>query len=274
MERRKFIIFLSGAAAAWPLAARAQQANKVPTIGYVAALSEAGDRPRRAAFARRLMELGWVEGRNIRIEYRWAGGAVERATEIAPEFVRLNVDVIVTSGTAVVAAAKQATSVIPIVFAGAGDPVGTGLVASLARPGGNVTGLSLQQTDTAGKRVELLREVVPGLHRLAILVNIGSAVAALDMHETEATARALGLETAILEIRRAEDLAPAVEALKGRAEALYVVVDPLVAANGDSYQHFSARRSAADDVRFSGACRSGRYDVLWAKRFGLIPTRR
>ena len=230
--RRHFISALGGAAAAWPLPVPAQLADKVPIIGYLASLSEAADRPRRAAFVQRLVELGWVEGRNVRIEYRWADGGVERATEIAPEFVRLNVDVIVTSGTAMVAAAKQATSVIPIVFAAAGDPVGTGLVASLARPGGNVTGLSLQTTDTAGKRLELLREVVPGLHRLGILANIGSAGAALEMHETEATARALGLEATILEIRRAEDIAPAVEALKGRAEALYVVVDPLVSANG------------------------------------------
>jgi len=274
MERRKFIIFLSGAAAAWPLLARAQQTGKLPTIGYVAALSEAGDRPRRAAFARRLMELGWVEGRNIRIEYRWAGGAVERATEIAPEFVRLNVDVIVTSGTAVVAAAKQATSVIPIVFAGAGDPVGTGLVASLARPGGNVTGLSLQQTDTAGKRVELLREVVPGLHRLAILVNIGSAVAALDMRETEATARALGLRDCHTRNPAGRGSRARRRGPQGPRGSTLCRCRPARGRQRDSYQHFSARRSAADDVRFSGACRSGRYDVLWAKRFGLIPTRR
>jgi putative ABC transport system substrate-binding protein len=232
MNRRDFIKLLGVASAAWPLAVRAQQAGRVPTIGYLAAVSESADRPRRAAFVRRLAELGWVEGQNVRIEYRLAEGRSERYTEIAAEFVRLKVDVIVTSGTAVVAAAKQATSVIPIVFGAAGDPVGTGLVASLARPGGNVTGLSLQQTDTAGKRLELLREVVPGLHRLAILANIGSTAAVLDMHEVETSARALGLEATMLEIRRAEGIAPALEALKGRAEALYVVVDPLVAANG------------------------------------------
>jgi putative tryptophan/tyrosine transport system substrate-binding protein len=230
--RRQFISALGGAIVAWPLPVPAQRADKVPTIGYLASVSEAADRPRRAAFVQRLVELGWVEGRNVRIEYRWADASVERATEIAPEFVRLNVDVIVTSGTEFVAAAKRATSVIPIVFAAAGDPIATGLVASLARPGGNVTGLSLQQTDTAGKRLELLREVVPSLHRLAILANIDSAAAALDMRETETTARALGLEAAMLEIRRAEDIAPTIEALKGHAEALYVVTDPLVSANG------------------------------------------
>jgi ABC-type uncharacterized transport system substrate-binding protein len=144
--------------------------------------------------------------------------------------VRLKVDVIVTHGAAVVAA-KQATAVIPIVFAVAGDPLGAGLVASLARPGGNVTGLSLQQPDLAGKRLELLREVVPGLHRLAILANVDSTGAVPDMREVQAAARTLGLEVAALEIRRAEDIAPSFEALKGRADALYVCADPLVITN-------------------------------------------
>ena len=178
----------------------------------------------------RLRELGWIEGRTVAIEYRWAEGRSERFAEIAAEFVRLKVDVIVTSGTAVLAA-KQATSVIPIVFAVAGDPVGTGLVASLARPGGNVTGLSIQATDLAGKRLELLREVVPGLRRLAIMANVGNPAAVLEMGEVQATARTLGLEVATFEIRRAEDIAPAFEALKGRADALYVCADPLVNTN-------------------------------------------
>ena len=184
-----------------------------------------------AAFVQRLRELGWIEGRTVAIEYRWAEGRSERFAEIAAEFVRLKVDVIVTSGTAAVLAAKQATSVIPIVFAVAGDPVGTGLVASLARPGGNVTGLSIQQTDLAGKRLELLREVVPGLRRLAILANVGNPAAVLEMGEVQAAARTLGLEVATFEIRRAEDIAPAFEALKGRADALYVCADPLVITN-------------------------------------------
>ena len=151
----------------------------------------------------RLRELGWIEGRTVAIEYRWAEGRSERFAEIAAEFVRLKVDVIVTDGTAPVLAAKQATSVIPIVFAAAGDPVGTGLVASLARPGGNVTGLSIQQADLAGKRLELLREVVPGLRRLAIMANVGNPGAVLEMGEVQAAARTLGLEVVTLEIRRA-----------------------------------------------------------------------
>src|SRR5262249_45495664 len=146
-------------------------------------------------------------------------------------FVRLHVDVIVTQGTASVVAAKQATAVIPIVFATANDPVGTGLVASLARPGGNLTGLSNQLGDTASKRLELLREVAPGLRRLAILANVGNPGAVLDMREAQAAVRMLGLEAVILEIRRAEDIGPAFEGAKGRADALYVSADPLANSN-------------------------------------------
>jgi putative ABC transport system substrate-binding protein len=167
MRRREFITLLGGAAAAWPFAARAQQPVKVPTIGFLGAGTPLVWTQWVAAFVQRLRELSWVEGRNVALEYRWAEGRDERFPEIAAEFVRLKVDVIVTSGTPPVLAAKQATSVIPIVFATAGDPVGAGLVASLAQPGGNVTGLSIQHADLAGKRLELLREVVPSLRRLA-----------------------------------------------------------------------------------------------------------
>ena len=179
----------------------------------------------------RLRELGRIEGRNVAIEYRWAEGRTERLSEFAAEFVRLKVDVIVTSATPPVVAAKQATSVIPIVFAAVGDPVGTGLVTSLARPGGNVTGLSLQATDLAGKRLELLREVVPDLRRLAVMANVSAPPAVLEMAEVQTTARALGLEVVASEIRRPEDIAPAFESFKGRAEALYVCNDPLVTTN-------------------------------------------
>jgi len=172
----------------------------------------------------RLRELGWIEGRTVSIEYRWAEGRRERYIEIAAEFVRLKVDVITTSGNEAAIAAKQVTSVIPIVFAVAADPVGTGLVASLARPGGNVTGLSLQFTDLAGKRLELLREIVPDLGRL-------SAGAMLEMREVQAMARPLGLEIAPVEVRLAENIVAAVAALKGRADALYVCGDPLLNTN-------------------------------------------
>jgi putative tryptophan/tyrosine transport system substrate-binding protein len=230
MRRREFITLLGGTAA-WPLAARAQQAAKLPTIGFLGQTTRSGGSEWVAAFVQRLHELGWIEGRTIAIEYRWAEGREERFAELAAELVRLKVDVIVTSGTPAVMASKQATSVIPIVFATAGEPVGNNLVASLARPGGNVTGLSILAADLAGKRLELLREVVPGLRRLAIMGNVGNPFTVLEMGEVQAAARTLGLEVTTLEIRRAQDIAPAFEALKGRGEALYVCADALANTN-------------------------------------------
>jgi len=229
MRRREFITLLGSAAVAWPLAGRAQQ-RAMPVIGFLVAGTPLSHGQWVAAFVRRLHELGWIEGRTVAIEYRWAEGRTERFDEIAAEFVQRRVDAIVTSGTGIVLAAKQATSVIPIVFV-AGDPVGTGLVTSLARPRGNVTGLSIQQTDLAAKRLELLREVVPSLRRLAILANVGGPAVVLDMREVQATARTLGLEVITSEIQRGEDIVPAFEALNGRADALYVCTDPLVFTN-------------------------------------------
>jgi len=229
MRRREFIALLGGAAA-WPLASHAQQPAKLPTIGFLGTATPSMWSHWVAAFVQRLREHGWIDGRNIAIEYRWAEGRTERFAEIAAELVRRKVDVIVTSGGAVVAA-KQATSVIPIVFPMAPDPVSSGLVASLARPGGNVTGLSIQSTELATKRLELIREVVPGLRRLAIMGNAGSPAAVLEMRKVQAAARKLGLEVEILEIRRAEDIAPAFESLRDRADALYIGADSLVGAN-------------------------------------------
>jgi putative ABC transport system substrate-binding protein len=166
MERRKFIMLAGGTAAAWPLAALAQQ-PAMPVIGFLGQSTRSAASEWVAAFDKRLRELGWIEGRTVHIDYRWGEGSSERAAQLAKEFVRLGVDIIVTSGTPQVTAAKQATSVVPIVFATAGDPVGTGVVASLAHPGGNATGLATLGADLAGKRLELLREVVPGLGRLA-----------------------------------------------------------------------------------------------------------
>ena len=227
IRRRKFLATLLGGAATWPLAARAQQPAKLPTIGFLGANTPAVQIRWTAAFVQRLRELGWIEGRTIAIEFRWAEGRSERAAEIVAEFVRQKVDVIVTGGTEYVLAAKQVTSVIPIVFSNVGDPVDSGLVAGLARPGGNVTGLSIQGTDTAGKRVELLRDVIPSLRRLAIMANVGNPAVVLELRQVQAVARTLGLEVTTLEIRRAEDITPAFEALKSRADALYIVPDPL-----------------------------------------------
>jgi putative tryptophan/tyrosine transport system substrate-binding protein len=231
MRRREFITLLGGVAAAWPLAARAQQPAVLPTIGFLGPLTQAAQSKWTAAFVQRMREHGWIEGRTIAIEYRWGEGRSERLSEFAAEFVRMKVALIVTGGTAAVLAAKQATSIIPIVFATAGDPVGTGLVASLARPGGNVTGLSNQSADLPGKRLELLREVVANLRRLAIMANFGSPIGVLEAGEVQAAARTLGLEDDTLKIQRAEDIAPAIGALKEHADALYVVTDPLVNTN-------------------------------------------
>src|SRR5262245_41743491 len=230
--RREFVTLLGGGAVAWPMAARAQQAGKLPTIGYLGGGTPLTESQRVAAFVQRLRELGWTEGRNVAIEYRWPEGRNDRVAEIAVELVRIKVDVIVTTGTPAALAAQQATSVIPVVMTTVADPVGSGLVASLARPGGNVTGLSLQQADLAGKRLELLREVIPALRRLAILANIGNPNAVPEMGEVRAAARTLGLEVAVFEVRRTEDIAPAFEALiKDRSEALYVVGDSLLRTN-------------------------------------------
>jgi putative tryptophan/tyrosine transport system substrate-binding protein len=234
MKRREFIALISAAAAPslfWPLAARAQQPGKLPTIGFLGSATLLVESQRVAAFVQRLRQLGWIENRNVAIEYRWAEGRTERFTELAAEFARLKVDLIVAATTPAVIAAKQATSVIPIVITTANDPVATGLVASLARPGGNVTGLSNQMADTAAKRLELLREVVPGLRRLAILANVDNPGAVLDTREAQAAASAVGLEVTIVEIRRAEEIAPLFEAFKGPTDALYVVADPLMNTN-------------------------------------------
>ena len=206
MRRREFITLLSGAAVAWPLAARAQQAGRLPTIGFLGAGTQTDWSRWTAAFVQRLRELGWIEDRTIAIEYRWAEGRYDRLAEIAAEFVRLKVDVILTHNTPPTLAAKRATTSIPIVFATAGDPIGSGIVASLAHPGGNVTGLSSQAPDTAGKRVELLREVIPGLRRLATLSDVGNPFAAQDVEQVQTAARPLKLEVMKFEIRQAEPI--------------------------------------------------------------------
>jgi putative ABC transport system substrate-binding protein len=221
IRRRELIILLGGsAAAAWPLAARAQPESKLPTIGFLGSATSATQGQWVAAFVQRLRELGWIEGRSIAIEFRWAEGRTERYAEIAAEFVRLNVDIIVTVGTTAVVAAKQATSIIPIVFASVGDPVGSGLVKTLARPGGNVTGLSQLGTDLAAKRLELLREVLSDLRQVGVLGNADNPASVAEIVEIQAASRTLGLAVAPVQIQRPDDIAPAFEALKGRADAL------------------------------------------------------
>ena len=230
LRRREFITLLGGAAVL-PLNARAQQAANLPVIGFLGSGTPMIQSRWTAAFVQRLQELGWADGRNVVIEYRWAEGRTERFAEIAAEFVKLKVDVILAHNTPPVLAAKQATSTIPIVFATASDPVSAGVVTSLARPGGNVTGLSSQGPDTTGKRIELLREVVPNLRRLAILANASNPYVRLSLSEGQDAIRHFGLESATFDIRRAEDIVPAFEGLQGRVDALYVAPDPLLFSN-------------------------------------------
>jgi putative tryptophan/tyrosine transport system substrate-binding protein len=230
VNRRHFISLFGGSAVTWPLAARAQQA-KVPTIGWFGGGTPATQSQWAVAFTQRLRQLGWSEGSTLVVEYRWGEGRPEHFAEIAAEFVRLKVDVILAAGTEPALAAKKATAIIPIVFPLSGDPVGTGLVASLARPGANVTGVSNQARDLAAKRLEILSEVVRGLRRCAVLANAGYSVTALEIGDLQSAGRTLGIEILPFEIRRSEDIGPAFETLKGRAEALYIVGDPLLNAN-------------------------------------------
>jgi len=229
--RRRDLLGALGAAVSWPITVRAQQPGKLPTIGFLGAGTPATMGKWPAAFVQRLGELGWVEGRTVAIEYRWTDGNSARAAEAAAEFVSTKVNVILTSGTPIILAAKRTTSEIPIVFAAAGDPVGTGLVASLARPSNNLTGLSVEATDLAGKHVELLRDVRPGLRRLAILVNSGSPNAVVQTREMKAAAGTLGYDVNVRNIASAEDIEPAIAALKGNADALFVTNDPLTVTN-------------------------------------------
>jgi len=231
MQRREFITLVGGAAATWPIATRAQQPARLPTIGYLSSGTPSSAKDWIDAFVQRLSELRWVVGNTVAIEYRWAEARNDRFAEFAAEFVRLKVDVILTVGTPSVLALMQATSSIPIVFVAVGDPVANGLVKSLARPGGNVTGLSNLTRDLAGKRVEILREAIPGLRRLAILANVANVAVVLEMRDAQAAARSLGYEVITMEIRQAEDIAPAFETLGDRADAIYIVIDALVFTN-------------------------------------------
>ena len=231
MRRRDFLKALSGAAMAplvWPNDALAQQARPSTTIGFLGATTPTIWSANVTAFQNRLRELDWIDGRNVSIEYRWAQGRDDRYAEFASEFVQRKVDIIVTAGTTAVIALKKATSAIPIVFAAAGDPVRTGLVSSLSRPGGNVTGLSNLQTDLGGRRLSLLREIQPNVKRVAVLGNFDSPLIALEMEGVKEDGARLGLETLKLHVTKAEEIVPAIQSLKGVADALYICSDPFL----------------------------------------------
>jgi len=225
MKRRAFIALIGGAAA-WPFAARAQQAEKKYTVGILSAGGE--NTALSVAFADALRELGWVEGRNVVFEYRYAENRPERLPELAADLVRLKVDVIAAAGTLAPLAAKRASATIPIVMTAAGDPLGSGLVASLARPGGNVTGMSLMAPDLGGKRLELLKDVLPRLSRVAVLWNAANPYSALVFKETQTGGQTLGIEVQSLEVRDPDDFDGTFEAVRRQhPEALITVEDPL-----------------------------------------------
>ena len=231
LRRREFLTVLSGAAMALmirPDVALGQQPRKSPTIGFLGTTTPTIWSANVAAFQNRLRELDWIDGRNVTIEFRWGRGRDDRYAELADELAQQKVDIIVTAGTTAVIAVKKVTSAIPIVFAAAGDPVRTGLVSSLSRPGGNVTGLSNLQTDLGGRRLALLREVLPSLKRVAVLGNVDSPLITLEMEGVQADGTKLGLETFRLEVTKAEEIVPRIEALNGIADALYICSDPLL----------------------------------------------
>jgi putative ABC transport system substrate-binding protein len=229
LKRREFITLLGGATAAWPLAALAQSAYRIGVLDTTSAALNAANFD---ALRQGLRQHGYIEGQNLVIEYRSADGRAERFPDLAAELVRLNVDLIVTRGTPAIFAAKNATKTIPVVMAASGDPLGAGVVAGLARPGGNVTGLSAFVTELQAKRLELLREMVPRIDRIAALLNMSSPAEPPQWEETKAAARTLAIEPQLLDVRKPEDLSRAFEtAIRQRADALVVGINVLTQAN-------------------------------------------
>jgi putative ABC transport system substrate-binding protein len=240
MHRREFIGLLGGATA-WPFAAQAQQAaGKLYRIGYITAASATPQIfASQAEFLRR---LGWVEGKNVLFERRYADNRLDRLAEVAAELVSLNVDVIIASGTLAPLAAKRATSIIPIVMNSAGDPLGSGLVASLARPGGNVTGMSLMAPDLGGKRLELLKEVLPRLSRVAVIWNAANPYSAIVFKETQTAAQSLGIQVQSLEVQGTDDFDVAFAAARReRPDGLVAVEDPLTVTHRKIIADFAAK---------------------------------
>jgi ABC-type uncharacterized transport system substrate-binding protein len=227
MRRREFITLLGSTAVAWPVMSQAQQQARLRTVGFLGAGTPATAGVWISAFTARLRELGWIEDRNVKIDLRWAEGRPDRSAEIATEFVQGKVDVIVTYSSEHVQIAKEATSTIPIVFATAGDPVGSGLVGSLAHPGGNLTGMSSQNADLTGKRFELLSDIVPSFRRLAVLFNGNHPAYRLEADTAGAVATRLGFEALSAEVRAGDDIAPTLAAIATKVDAVFVVGETL-----------------------------------------------
>jgi putative ABC transport system substrate-binding protein len=270
--RRREVITLISSAAAWPLAARAQQGGRLMTLGYLGPGPSEPDTQRVNALVARLCELGWIEGRNLTIEYRWAHNRAERFREIPAELIRLKVDVIVTLGS-VVPAIKPMTSVIPVVFAVDADPVGRGLVESLARPGGNITGLSVQSIELVGKRLEILREITPQARRLGVLANAGFLGAMQEAGAVQVAAVTLSLEPILAEMKSKQDTATAFDKLAGRVDALYVCGDPLAGSN--RYQINAGNWGAiVDDPHDARICGGVWFGFLRGQLPGPVSARR
>jgi putative ABC transport system substrate-binding protein len=232
MNRRAFTTLLGGAAVVWPIAARAQQAGKVHRIGVLETISTTLNVANFYALREGLRQLGYAEGQNLVIEYRSADGRDDRFPGLARELLALKVDVIVTRGTPAAKAVKNATSTVPVVMMASGDPVGVGLVTSLARPGGNITGLSAIVGELSPKRLELIREIVPGLARIAVLANTSNDAVRRDWARIETAARSLGVQSQLLDLRESDALGPTFDdASARRADALVVVIDAITQAN-------------------------------------------
>ena len=229
MKRREFITLLGGAAAAWPAPARAEQAGKLYQIGFLGVTSHAEFKQQVDALRSGLRQAGYEEGKNIVIHYRWPEGRYDRLPELAADLVKLDIDVLVVLSTPGARAAKQATSTVPIVMAAVGDPVAAGLVASLARPGGNLTGLTFFFAEICAKRVELIREMIPALTRLAVIANPANPSHPIALDAMQGTARALGIELVPAEVKGRDDFAAAIAAIATRQiPALVAIEDPLV----------------------------------------------
>jgi putative tryptophan/tyrosine transport system substrate-binding protein len=242
MRRREFISLLGGVAVARPVVARAQQTVKIPSLGFLTAGSPGAGSPGLPALLEGLGQLGWLEGKTIVIEYRYAENSDDRLHEMAAELVRRKVNVIVSAGTLASLAAKHATTTIPIVMTSSGDPLRNGLVASLAQPGGNVTGLSLMMSDVSGKRLELLKELVPGLSRVAVLWNSTNPYPTIVFKETQEAARRLGIEVESFEVKGPDDFATAYGlARQKHPEALFTIDDPLTLSQLNQIFDFATR---------------------------------
>jgi putative ABC transport system substrate-binding protein len=243
MRRRKFITLLGGAAAAWPLTARAQQAGKVYRIGFLGNSTAALEANLVGSFREGLRDLGYVEGQNILIEYRWAEGQYEQFPALIAELLAQRVEVIVTAGTPASLAVKKTTTSVPLVMVAVGDPVTTGLVASLARPGGNITGLTSTSEELDGKRLELLREVIPKLSHVAVFWNPENPTLLTSLKEMRAAAQVLGIKVQVLEVRTPDDLEETFKAIvRERPGALLVMGDRLFLHNRQRIMDFATKQ--------------------------------